>query len=173
MSWPDGRQLHGGLDRIGLPDDIEGALWLCGKHVVAPDPEAVRAAIGAGTTVVSFNQRRDIERYTGYAEWLIASPDARWYPIPDFHAPELDDALPILDEISELIRSGRPVLMHCSAGIGRAGTMAVAVLMMLGVRWSDALAQVARDRPGAGPEVGAQSDLIRSLAIHLTPDALD
>ena len=45
--------------------------------------------------------------------------------------------------------------------------MAVAVLMVLGVPWSDALAQVARDRRGAGPEVGSQSELIQALAAHL------
>lgn len=171
MSWPTGRQLDGGIDRIGLPRDVVGALYLCGKHVIGPDPESIRAQLGDRAVVVSFNQPRDIERYDGYAEWLRASPDARWFPIPDFHAPALDDALPILDEVAQFLRDGRPVLMHCSAGIGRAGTMAVAVLMTLGVPWSDALARVAHDRRGAGPEVGAQSRLILALADHLATDS--
>lgn len=170
MSWPTGRQLDGGIDRIRLPDDVEGALYLCGKHVVAPAPEVIRSRLGEGTVVVSFNQPRDIERYEGYCEWLRESSDARWLPIPDFHAPPLESALPILDEVAGFLRAGRPVVMHCSAGIGRAGTMAVAVLMTLGVPWSDALAGVARDRRGAGPEVGSQSDLIRALAEHLASE---
>ncbi len=167
MSWPSGRQLDGGIDRIRLPADVDGALFLCGKHVVGPDPEAVRGQLGAGAVVVSFNQPRDIARYDGYAAWLASSPDARWLPVPDFHAPPLDEALPLLDEVAALLRAGRPVIMHCSAGIGRAGTMAAGVLMVLGVPWSDALAQVARDRRGAGPQVGSQSELIKALAVHL------
>ncbi len=46
--------------------------------------------------------------------------------------------------------------------------MAVATLMVLGVPWSEALARVAQDRRGAGPEVGSQSDLIFDLAAHLS-----
>ena len=100
MSWPSGRQLDGGIDRITLPADVDGALFLCGKHVVGPDPEAVRAQLGDGAVVVSFNQPRDIARYDGYAAWLGSSPDARWLPVPDFHAPPLDEALPLLDEVA-------------------------------------------------------------------------
>jgi hypothetical protein len=167
VSWPTGRQRDGGLDRITLPPDVPGQLWLCGKHVVGPNPEAVRSQLGERTVVVSFNQPRDISRYDGYAAWLGSSPDARWLPVPDFHAPPLDDALPLLEDVAGLLRDGRPVVMHCSAGIGRAGTMAVATLMMLGVPWSDALARVAQERKGAGPEVGSQSHLIDELATHL------
>jgi hypothetical protein len=157
-----------GLDRIGLPNGVDGQLWLCSKHVVGPAPEEVRGEIGEGTVVVSFNKPGDLAMFDGYAAWLASSPDARWFPIMDFHAPDLDDALVMLDEIVGLLRAGRPVLMHCSAGVGRTGTMAVAVLMLLGVDMDHALEQVARQRRGAGPEVGAQRNLILALDAYLT-----
>lgn len=170
MSWLTGRWLDGGLDRIRTPDGAS-ALWLCGKHVVAPDPESVRSQLGTESTepviVVCFNQPADIQRYDGYVDWLRTSPHARWFPIPDFHAPTLPDALAITADLAALSRLGHPLVLHCSAGKGRAGTMAVAVLMRLGVDRERALETVRSCRPGAGPEAGAQRDLILALDEHL------
>ena len=42
--WPTGRSADGGLDRVPLPFGT-GALWMCGKHRVGPDPEAVLRSI--------------------------------------------------------------------------------------------------------------------------------
>ncbi|WP_420452202.1 protein-tyrosine phosphatase family protein [Ilumatobacter sp.] len=167
VTWPGGRSHDGGLDEITVPEHVPGRVFLCGKHVVGPDPEGVRQRLGGDVVVVCFNQRADIARYDGYADWLATSPDARWYEIPDLHAPRIDEAIGILDGIVGLLRDGRTVVMHCSAGIGRAGTMAVAVLMALGVPTEEALATVASQRPGAGPEVGAQRDLLDALDSHL------
>ena len=65
------------------------------------------------------------------------------------------------------LAAGGHVLVHCGAGIGRAGTLAVCVLMEHGVGRDDALALVARHRPMAGPEVGAQRELVDELAAAL------
>ena len=62
------------------------------------------------------------------------------------------------------LQHGEHVVVHCAAGIGRAGTTAVALLMLLGVDIDNALATVRAHRPMAGPEVGAQLDLITELA---------
>ena len=55
------------------------------------------------------------------------------------------------------------VLICGAAGIGRAGTTAVGVLMILGISAEEAVAHVRAHRPMAGPEAGAQNDLIRDL----------
>ena len=69
-----------------------------------------------------------------------------------------------LDEMARRLEMGEHLLMHCAAGIGRTGTMAVCLLMRLGIPRDEALAHVAAHRPMAGPEVGAQLELVDALA---------
>jgi protein-tyrosine phosphatase len=59
------------------------------------------------------------------------------------------------------------MLVHCAAGIGRAGTTAAAICMMLGFDMDDALKHVRMHRPMAGPEAGTQLQFIEELAEHL------
>ena len=56
------------------------------------------------------------------------------------------------------------MLLHCGAGIGRAGTIAIAVLLAMGEPLDGAARTVADHRPMAGPEAGAQTDLLTALA---------
>ncbi len=172
--WPSRRARDGGVDKIPTPDGC-GNLWLCGKHVVAPDPEAALSRIEPLATVVCLNERSDFaSRYPHYADWLIANQGERalWFSMPDWHAPPLDEALVLLDDIAERIRSGGHILMHCSAGMGRAGTMGVSTLMMLGVELEAALDLVASYRPGAGPGGGSQTDLVIALADRIGGGAM-
>jgi protein-tyrosine phosphatase len=67
-------------------------------------------------------------------------------------------------DIAAHLDAGTGILMHCGAGMGRAGTLAAAVLLHYGVPLPEALETVAGSRPGAGPEVGAQKDLLIALS---------
>jgi protein tyrosine phosphatase len=167
-SWPTGRSLDGGIDRIPLPVAI-GGLSLCGKHAVGPDVEAAIASAGADV-VVCLNERHElVARYPDYVDWLRTNAGERavWFPIPDLYAPSLAVMRPMLDGLIARIHRGEHLLMHCGAGIGRAGTTATCLLMLLGHSQGEALKIVADNRPMGGPEVGSQRDLVNDLAAQL------
>jgi protein-tyrosine phosphatase len=167
LGWLTRRQRDGGVDRVALPGSVAGELWLCGKHAIAPDPEALLAEVGGDAIVVCLVERGELaRRYPDYVAWLDAENGrrARWHPIADFHAPPVDEMGGIVADVVGSLMEGRRVVVHCGAGIGRTGTTAVCVLVALGAGLDDALAAVSASRPGAGPEIGAQRALVRSFA---------
>jgi len=161
---PGERSRDGGVDEIPLPAG-DGRLWLCGKHFIGPDPEAAMAAVGADVVVCLSEPHEIAERYPGYVEWLRENAPVRalWHPIPDLHAPDPGAADALLDSLHARLAEGRSLLVHCGAGIGRAGTVAAALLVSFGVPLADALASVREHRAMAGPEAGAQTELLEVL----------
>ncbi len=104
-------------------------------------------------------------RYPVYVAWLDGSTgvDSVWWPIPDLHAPDPVQMLPFVDDLVERLTGGATLVVHCGAGMGRAGTTAVCILIRLGVDPTEASRRVAEARPGSGPEVGAQRDLVEAF----------
>lgn len=73
-------------------------------------------------------------------------------PISDMHAPDAgfeDKWQAFLDDALARLANGELILMHCRAGIGRAGTMAATLLTQVGVAPREAIASVRHARPGA------------------------
>jgi predicted protein tyrosine phosphatase len=177
VKWLGERGRDGGIDRVPLPI-ATGALSLCGKHVVGPDPVEALVRADATTMVCLVEARELADRYPDYLDWLrvhagpttdaAADTAALWFPIHDLHAPTLERARPFLGDLVDRLHRDERLLMHCAAGIGRAGTMAVCVLMELGVPAQEALTVVAAARPMAGPEAGPQTELVEALAQTLT-----
>lgn len=165
--WLSPRSRHGGVDRIPLPA-AAGHLWLCGKHFIGPDPEGALAETGAGYVVCLCEAAELVDRYPDYVRWLRREEGgrARWFPVPDLHAPEPAAVAPLLEDIGARLEAGEGVLVHCGAGIGRAGTVAAGVLVSMGVPLARALETVASYRPLAGPEAGAQRQLLEILETH-------
>lgn len=154
------------IDRIPLPR-TDGALWLCSKRDIGPDPEAALAAAGGATTAVCLNHVEElVGSYPDYVTWLREHSPGRalWFPIRNFGAESADATLPLVDLIAERLEAGEGVLMHCAMGQGRAGTIAACVLMRLGAARDDALRTVAEHRVFAGPQDGRQWDLVDDVA---------
>jgi protein-tyrosine phosphatase len=162
--WLDERQRNGGIDEVPVPG--RGRLWLCGKHFIGPDPEVALERTGAAV-VVCLNERSELEdRYPEYVDWLLhtAADRAIWFPLHDMHAPPLDEVQPLFAEIARRLDEDEGVIVHCGAGVGRAGTVAAALLMRRGLSLDDALSTVASSRPMAGPQTLAQALFLEELA---------
>jgi protein-tyrosine phosphatase len=153
------------IDRIPLPR-TGGALWLCGRADVAPDPEAALAYAGARTVVCLVPVQELQLRYPAYVEWLRANMPGRalWFPIRNFDAESASATMPVLQMIVDRLEAGEGVVMHCAMGQGRAGTMAVCLLMMLGASQDDAVRTVAAHRAFAGPAQASQWALVEDVA---------
>jgi protein-tyrosine phosphatase len=101
-------------------------------------------------------------------EWAKRGVEVLHSPIPDFKAPTLDQLLGILQWIEERVREGKRILVHCSGGRGRSGTVATAWLMYS--KWLSlrkALSEVRRKRPGA-VETEEQLGLLMELERYLS-----
>ena len=162
--WLSPRGRDGGIDEIPLPDGTPGRLWLCGKHRIGPDHHSVLDEVGA-TTVVCLVQEHELrDRYPDYLQFVRNGGDARWvaewFPVHDLHAPPVEAARAFVGSLVQRLQRGETVVMHCAAGIGRAGTMAVLVLMELGLDLADAAEVVRSNRPMAGPEGAGQRALV-------------
>ena len=160
-AWVTNRALHGGVDEI--PTSAPGRLFLAGKHFVGPNTESALKAIGA-TKVICLVERFELERrYDDYIVFLETDERALWWPVMDFHAPNVSKSAEMVDELSSLLGAGERVLVHCGAGIGRAGTLAAAVLIRDGLAVPTALERVRAARPMAGPQSSTQEALLQEL----------
>ena len=85
------------IDRIPLPSTA-GALWLCGRNDVGPDPEAALRWADGASTIVCLNHIDELAmRFPDYVEWLRANRGGRaiWFPIENYHAPSARMVMPL------------------------------------------------------------------------------
>lgn len=158
-----------GIDRIPLPH-TDGALWLCARRDVASDPDAALRAAGGASTVACLLPSDEVEyRSPEYLTWLRThrGGKALWFPVANYEAPSARSVLPFLRMLEARLDQGEGVVMHCALGQGRAGTLAVCLLMVLGADRRTAQTTVASHRAMAGPGNPEQMGLILDVEAEL------
>jgi atypical dual specificity phosphatase len=84
-------------------------------------------------------------------------------PVPDMTAPPREGIEKAVDFIRRQRGEGRPVLVHCGAGLGRTGTLLACYLVSEGHDPEEAITEVRSARPGS-VETMEQEQCIRDYA---------
>ena len=77
------------------------------------------------------------------------SIEQRHIPVQDFNPPTIEQMIEFVTLVEDSVAAGTPVGVHCTAGLGRSGTMAAAYLVTTGFSPDDAIATVRGLRPGS------------------------
>jgi atypical dual specificity phosphatase len=88
-------------------------------------------------------------------------------PVHDFTAPTLDQIEAAVTMIDDYLNEGRPVVVHCAAGLGRTGTILACYLVRHGTAATDAISTIRTQRPGS-IETPEQAAAVAMYERHLT-----
>lgn len=81
-------------------------------------------------------------------------------PIQDYAPPTQEQMTEFVTLVEDSVAAGTPVGVHCTAGLGRSGTMSAAYLVATGSSADEAITIIRELRPGS-IETKAQEDAIR------------
>lgn len=79
--------------------------------------------------------------------------------------PNVEDVLPLIDEVVSAARRGEHVVIHCMGGLGRAGTIGGCALVAAGMRAPEALARLKERRGPRCPETDGQRRFIEGFDV--------
>jgi protein-tyrosine phosphatase len=158
------------LRPVALPFSMQGALYL---HNMPARPrygrsladDAALMAENAITYAVDLAPLSEARTKSPDYAAAVESGTLTWnrvsFPVTDLRVPVGEERPAYLDlarKIASDLKAGARVVIHCGAGIGRSGTLAIAVLLAAGSTYGAATGAVAQAR--GYPETGEQRDLL-------------
>lgn len=87
-------------------------------------------------------------------------------PVPDFHAPEIEQAKEFVEFVQQCRHDGLAVAAHCRGGYGRTGTLLACYLISQGMSCDEAIDLVRHRRPGS-IETAGQEDFLAEFEKQL------
>ena len=152
-----------------LPSGVAGRLFLGsmpGRYEVFREARQAIIEHGIARVVCLVPADELLDKSPLYAR-AVREESVPWvhesFPIEDFEAPADREAFwALARRAATLLAAGETILVHCAAGIGRTGTLAVCVLLALGLSAAEARAAVRR--AGSSPQTAAQEDIVHWAA---------
>lgn len=162
---------HGLPGRVGLtfaPGKRDGVRW---ARDLATDLDRLRDHY---RTDVLVSLMEDFEYEMLQIGNLVPDATARGirvrrFPIVDGYPPhdgEMDAFLELIREIEQAAEGGKVVVIHCRGGLGRAGTVAAAFLVLRGHTPPEAIAAVRATRSLRAVETHAQEGWVARVALE-------
>ena len=120
-----------------------------------------RSDVGIVLSLLEPEEENELQLGIERAVCARSGIEFRSFPIPDRGVPQ--DVGAALELAGQLAKGGRPVAIHCRAGIGRSSLMAAAFLISAGVSAEVALAAIETARGLPVPDTEAQRDWVLKL----------